>query len=40
LHAPSVGKRVEISETTLVEYLAKNKRHTGIMVVRAKEPLG
>jgi len=40
LHAPSVGKRVEISEATLVEYLAKNKRHTGIMVVRAKEPLG
>lgn len=39
LHAPSLGKKVEISAATLTDYLAANKRHTGIMIVRPKEPL-
>lgn len=39
LHAPSVGRKVEISEATLSDYLAAGKRHTGIMIVRPKEPV-
>jgi len=38
LHAPTVGKKVEISEQTLADYLARNKRHTGLMIVRPEEP--
>ncbi len=40
LHAPTVGKKVEVSEPTLAGYLAQNKRHTGLMIVRAREPRG
>jgi hypothetical protein len=40
LHAPAVGKTVEVSESTLDEYLARSKRHTGLMVVRPSEPRG
>lgn len=38
MHAPLAGKKVEITESTLPEYLARNKRQTGIMVVRPLEP--
>jgi len=38
IHAPLAGKKVEISEGTLAEYLAGNKRQTGIMVVRPIDP--
>lgn len=38
MHAPLAGKKVEITESTLAEYLVRNKRQTGIMVVRPLEP--
>ena len=38
LHAPAAGKKVEVSELGLAEYLARNKRHTGMMIARAIEP--
>jgi hypothetical protein len=38
LHAPNVGYKVQISEKPLEEYLAGNKKQTGIIVVRPKEP--
>ncbi|MEX1138130.1 MAG: N-acetylmuramoyl-L-alanine amidase-like domain-containing protein [Bacteroidota bacterium] len=38
LHAPAVGKKVQVSESTLSDYLAQNKRHTGLMIVRPAEP--
>jgi hypothetical protein len=34
LHAPLVGRKVEISEKPLPEYLAAVKKHTGIIVLR------
>jgi cell wall-associated NlpC family hydrolase len=34
MHASSKAERVIISETTLIDYLARNKLATGIMVVR------
>ncbi|MBZ0179567.1 MAG: DUF1460 domain-containing protein [Melioribacteraceae bacterium] len=37
LHAPNVGKKVQISEEPLAEYLKKNKSQTGIMILRLKE---
>ncbi len=39
MHAPLAGGKVEISESALPEYLARNKRQTGIMVVRPLEPV-
>jgi hypothetical protein len=39
MHAPLAGKKVQISEKTLSEYLASNKRQTGIMVARPLEPI-
>lgn len=38
LHAPAVGKKVEVSEPALADYLARNKHHTGLMIVRPAEP--
>lgn len=37
LHAPSVGKFVEITEKPLDEYIKSNKKNTGIIVLRAVE---
>jgi hypothetical protein len=39
MHAPLAGKEVQISEKVLSEYLAHNKRQTGIMVARPLEPV-
>ena len=36
LHAPLAGKKVEISERPLPEYLDAIKKHTGIIVLRAE----
>ncbi len=38
LHAPAVGKKVEVSDLALADYLARNKRHTGLMIMRPAEP--
>lgn len=38
MHAPLVGSKVQITETTLHEYLSKIKKHTGIIVLRPLEP--
>lgn len=38
MHAPDVGKKVQITDVTLAEYLARNKKQTGIMVVQPNEP--
>lgn len=38
MHAPLVGAKVEISENPLPDYLAKVKKHTGIIVLRPVEP--
>lgn len=38
MHAPLAGGKVEITTSTLAEYLERNKRQTGIMVVRPLEP--
>lgn len=38
MHAPLAGKEVQISETNLHDYLAFNKRQTGIMIARPLEP--
>lgn len=37
LHAPIAGSKVQITEKPLHEYLAKIKKHTGIIVLRPKE---
>lgn len=39
MHAPLAGKKVLISDSALPEYLAGNKRQTGIMVARPLEPV-
>jgi len=39
MHAPDVGKKVQITDVTLAEYLARNKKQTGIMVVQPNEPV-
>jgi hypothetical protein len=38
MHAPNVGFKVQITEKTLADYLAGNKKQLGIMVARAVEP--
>ena len=38
MHAPLVGAKVQISEEPLPDYLAKIKKHTGVIVLRAGEP--
>ena len=39
LHAPQVGSKVQVSEKPLSEYVKCVKKHTGIVVLRAFEPL-
>jgi hypothetical protein len=39
LHAPSENIKVQISEQPLSDYLMKYKRHSGVIVLRAIEPL-
>jgi hypothetical protein len=38
LHAPTENAKVQISEQPLADYLMKFKRHSGVIVLRAKEP--
>lgn len=38
MHAPLAGKKVEITALTLAKYLERNKRQTGLLIVRANEP--
>lgn len=38
MHAPLLGKKIQITSEPLSEYVIKLKRHTGIMVARALEP--
>jgi len=38
LHAPLVGSKVQITETPLSDYVIKNKKRNGIIVLRVKEP--
>ena len=38
MHAPDIGYKVQISETTLFQYLAKHTKQTGIVVAEALEP--
>jgi hypothetical protein len=38
MHAPLVGSKVQITDTTLHKYLLKIKKHTGIIVLRTLEP--
>lgn len=37
LHAPNVGYKVQITDVPLYEYVAKNKKQTGIIVGRVRE---
>lgn len=39
LHAPNVGKKIEISEKPLAEYIQSIKQQTGIMVLRVSSSL-
>jgi hypothetical protein len=39
LHAPSEGTKIQITQNPLQEYLNKFKKHKGIIVLRAQEPL-
>lgn len=38
LHAPDVGKKVQISYSDLYHYLMENKKQTGIIIARPLEP--
>ena len=38
MHAPDVGYKVTMTELPLADYLAKNRRQSGIIVARAREP--
>lgn len=38
MHAPDVGYKVTVTELQLAEYLAKNRRQTGVIVARPLEP--
>ena len=38
MHAPAVGKRIQITDKPLGEYLRSLNKHTGIMVARPLEP--
>jgi hypothetical protein len=37
LHAPAIGKAVEITENNLMMYMTMNKRMTGLMIARPRE---
>lgn len=38
LHAPLVGSKVQITESSLSDYVIKNKKRNGIIVLRVQEP--
>ncbi len=38
LHAPMAGKKIQITESPLADYIKNNKRQTGIIVARVLEP--
>ena len=38
LHAPLVGSKVQITETPLSDYVIKNKKRNGLIVLRVQEP--
>jgi hypothetical protein len=38
LHAPLVGSKVQITETPLSDYVIKNKKRNGIIILRVQEP--
>ncbi len=38
MHAPIAGKKLEITEKPLADYIKSHDRHTGIMVARLLEP--
>jgi hypothetical protein len=38
MHAPNVGKKVQITEQPLADYIKSIDKHTGIMVARVLEP--
>lgn len=38
LHAPLVGSKVQITESPLSDYVIKNKKRNGIIVLRVQEP--
>lgn len=38
MHAPDVGYKVTMTELPLADYLAKNKRQSGVIVARALDP--
>jgi hypothetical protein len=38
IHAPSPGKKVQITELSLWDYLAHLKKDTGIIIARPLEP--
>ena len=39
LHAPNENTKVQISKEPLSDYLLKYKRHSGVIVLRAIEPI-
>jgi hypothetical protein len=39
LHAPTVGSKVQVTDAPLSEYLMKVKKHSGIIILRASEPV-
>ncbi len=39
MHAPNVGYKVQITKEPLADYLLRIKKHTGIIVLRAQEPV-
>ena len=39
MHAPNVGKKIQITEKPLAEYIKGNKKQTGIIVARPLEPI-
>ena len=39
LHAPNSGLKVQITEAPLSDYLARLKKDTGVIVIRAAEPM-
>lgn len=38
MHAPIVGSKVQITDKSLADYLQKNKKQTGVMVMEPLEP--
>jgi hypothetical protein len=40
MHASLEQKKVIISDETLLEYMNRIKKHSGVMVLRVNQPLG